>query len=309
MHQSGNQAGAVQRANLARWTKRRPRKAGLGHHYFLGEFNLVATDFWEAGSMAGEVIKQTTEAASAPVIYARATPVFDERVDHALRLLVRAFEQSEGKLVFATSFGAEDQVLTDLISRNALALPIVTLDTGMLHRETMSLWEQTQRHYGMRIASYAADPGQVVAFVTLHGKDAMRKSVDLRKACCGLRKVEPLERALADKNAWITGMRREQSADRAGIEFFQKDERGRTKINPLADWTDGDVWNYIQRFQVPYNVLHDRFYPSIGCAPCTRAVALGEDPRAGRWWWENGSKECGLHTQGHSSGGPGHGSN
>jgi phosphoadenosine phosphosulfate reductase len=258
--------------------------------------------------MAVEVTGQTEKAVSAGVVYARATLAFQERADHASRVLAQAVEQSEGKLVLATSLGAEDQVLTDLISRNSLAVPIVTLDTGMLHPETMALWVQTEQHYGIRISAFAADPGDVATFVTLHGTDAMRKSVDLRKACCGLRKVEPLERALAGKSAWITGMRREQSANRGGIEFFQKDERGRTKVNPLADWTNSDVWHYIKRFQVPYNSLHDRFYPSIGCAPCTRAVALGEDPRAGRWWWENGSKECGLHTQDRSVGGTGHGS-
>jgi phosphoadenosine phosphosulfate reductase len=137
----------------------------------------------------------------------------------------------------------------------------------------------------------------VVRFVSRHGEDVMRQSVDLRKACCAMRKVEPLGRMLAGRSAWVTGLRREQSAERGEVGFEETDNDGRSKFNPLADWSWADVWHYIRTYDVPYNALHDRFFPSIGCEPCTRAVALGEDFRAGRWWWEQGVKECGLHVE------------
>ena len=136
----------------------------------------------------------------------------------------------------------------------------------------------------------------VISFVGRHGKDAMRQSVELRKACCAMRKVEPLGRMLAGRTAWITGLRREQSSERAEVDFESTDDAGRSKLSPLADWSWADVWHYLDVNDVPYNALHDRFFPSIGCAPCTRAVAVGEDFRAGRWWWEQGVKECGLHV-------------
>jgi len=136
----------------------------------------------------------------------------------------------------------------------------------------------------------------VIAFVGRHGRDAMRQSVELRKACCAMRKVEPLGRMLAGRTAWVTGLRREQSSERAEVHFESTDDAGRSKLSPLADWSWADVWHYLDVNDVPYNALHDRFYPSIGCAPCTRAVAVGEDFRAGRWWWEQGVKECGLHV-------------
>jgi len=199
--------------------------------------------------------------------------------------------------VQASSLGAEDLVLTDLIARDRLPIAIATLDTGMLHGETLALVDGIRERYGLFVERYRPVHEAVVAFVDRNGEDAMKKSVELRKACCALRKVEPLGRMLAGRTAWITGLRREQSNDRAAVAFEALDENGRAKLSPLADWSWGDVWHYLLVHDVPYNALHDRFYPSIGCAPCTRAVALGEDFRAGRWWWEQDSaKECGLHV-------------
>ncbi|HKW83416.1 MAG TPA: phosphoadenylyl-sulfate reductase, partial [Burkholderiaceae bacterium] len=137
----------------------------------------------------------------------------------------------------------------------------------------------------------------VVHFVRKHGERAMYESIELRKGCCAVRKLEPLARMLANRSAWVTGMRREQSNNRGTVGFTELDDKGRQKINPLADWSWADVWHYIEQFDVPYNALHDQFFPSIGCAPCTRAIAVGEDFRAGRWWWEDeAAKECGLHV-------------
>jgi phosphoadenosine phosphosulfate reductase len=138
----------------------------------------------------------------------------------------------------------------------------------------------------------------VVQFVRREGEDAMYKSIELRKACCGIRKMEPLGRMLKGRSAWITGLRREQSGARSDVAFDEDDGQGRRKVSPIADWTWAEVWAYVQRYEVPYNPLHDQFMPSIGCAPCTRAIAVGEDFRAGRWWWEDSSKECGLHAKG-----------
>ena len=234
--------------------------------------------------------------ANAIQLHARATPGFDERVAQARARLARAAEANPGRTVQASSLGAEDQVITDLIARDRLPIAIGTLDTGQLHGETLALMDDIHERYRLRVERYRPLHDAVIAFVARHGADAMRQSVELRKACCALRKVEPLGRMLAGRSAWITGLRREQSSERAAVEFETVDEAGRTKLSPLADWSWADVWNYLSLNNVPYNALHDRFFPSIGCAPCTRAVALGEDIRAGRWWWEQGVKECGLHV-------------
>jgi phosphoadenosine phosphosulfate reductase len=179
---------------------------------------------------------------------------------------------------------------------------IFVLETGMLHAETLQLLEQLKASSKAPVEVFKPVNEAVVQFVGREGKDAMYKSVELRKTCCHIRKVEPLERALKDKKAWITGMRREQSGARAEVPFVDNTDAQRVKFNPLADWTWGDVWHYIQLHEVAYNPLHDQFYPSIGCAPCTRAISLGEDFRAGRWWWENeDAKECGLHVKQESS--------
>jgi phosphoadenosine phosphosulfate reductase len=229
--------------------------------------------------------------------HARASAGFQERVDAAAARLRRAAVQHAGRIVQATSLGAEDGVITDLIARQRLPIAVATLDTGRLHGETLALIDRLQAHHGITIERYAPVQQDVLHFVAREGADAMRRSVALRKACCGLRKLEPLARLLNGRSAWVTGLRREQSDARAEVPFETTDEQGRVKLNPLADWSWHDVWHYIALHRVPYNPLHDQFYPSIGCEPCTRAVALGEPFRAGRWWWEDESlKECGLHV-------------
>ena len=231
-------------------------------------------------------------------LHARAMPGFEARVANAGAALSRWAGRHAGRIVQASSLGAEDQVVTDLIASLRLPIAIATLDTGKLHDETLATIAATERHHGLAIERHAPASQAVLRFVARHGEDAMYRSVDLRKACCALRKTEPLERLLAGRDAWITGLRREQAAARGGVEEESVDERGRAKLNPLADWSWADVWHYIDIHRVPYNALHDRFFPSIGCAPCTRAVSLGEDARAGRWWWEEGAvKECGLHAR------------
>jgi phosphoadenosine phosphosulfate reductase len=166
------------------------------------------------------------------------------------------------------------------------------------HAETLAVLPRIRERYGIEVEVYRPVQEAVIEFVGRHGERAMYESVQLRKGCCGVRKLEPLSRMLAERDAWITGMRREQSDNRGGVPFEDQDDKGRVKLNPLADWTWGDVWHYIKLHQVPYNALHDQFFPSIGCAPCTRAISLGEPFRAGRWWWEDESaKECGLHVK------------
>jgi len=199
--------------------------------------------------------------------------------------------------VFASSLAAEDMVLTDLILKANLPIGIFSLETGRLNQETLDVIGKVKAHYGYDIALFYPDPAAVQQYVTQHGLNAFYDSVDMRRACCGIRKVEPLGRALAGKQAWVTGQRRAQSSTRAELAVQELDTaHGMTKFNPLADWTEQDVWDYIRLNNVPYNALHDQGFPSIGCAPCTRAVQPGEDIRAGRWWWENPeSKECGLH--------------
>ena len=200
--------------------------------------------------------------------------------------------------VFASSLAAEDMVLTDLILRAKLPIAIFTLETGRLHKETVGMIDRIRDHYGYEVAQYKPETTAVDAYVAAHGLNAFYDSVELRKECCRIRKVEPLNRALAGKSAWITGQRRAQSTTRAELAVQEDDPaHGMQKFNPLADWSEDDVWNYIRANGVPYNPLHDKGYPSIGCEPCTRAIQPGEDVRAGRWWWESPqSKECGLHV-------------
>ena len=200
--------------------------------------------------------------------------------------------------VFASSLAAEDMVLTDLILKAKLPIGIFTLETGRLHAETVGMLETIRQTYGYAVAPFRPDPVEVEAYVTTNGLNAFYDSVDMRKTCCRIRKVEPLKRALAGNRAWITGQRRAQSTTRAGLDVQEQDTaHDMVKFNPLADWSETDVWDYIRANEVPYNPLHDRGYPSIGCEPCTRAIQPGEDVRAGRWWWENpDSKECGLHV-------------
>ena len=201
--------------------------------------------------------------------------------------------------VFANSLGAEDMVITDLIVKNNLPITVFSLDTGRLPIETYDLMGKVQEHYGLKLKVYYPQHEPLENFVRGEGINAFYNSVELRKACCHIRKVEPLQRALAGNKAWITGMRAQQSATRDGLPVEQFDEgNGLMKFNPLSEWKERDVWAYIRLNDVPYNKLHDQFYPSIGCAPCTRATSPGEDIRAGRWWWENPeTKECGLHVK------------
>jgi phosphoadenosine phosphosulfate reductase len=200
--------------------------------------------------------------------------------------------------VFASSLAAEDMVLTDLILRAKLPIRIFTLETGRLHKETLAVIDKIKEKYDYEVALYKPETAAVDAYVQQNGLNAFYDSIEMRKECCRIRKVEPLKRALAGNKAWVTGQRRAQSTTRAALAVQEQDEaHGMVKFNPLADWSEADVWHYIRSNDVPYNALHDKGYPSIGCEPCTRAIQPGEDVRAGRWWWENAdSKECGLHV-------------
>ena len=216
----------------------------------------------------------------------------------ATRRLLAEVERDHARPVFASSFGAEDMVVLDLIVRDGLAIETFMLDTGRLPPHTLALVERVKKAYGVDVSVYQPWPGAVDAYAETYGLDGFYESVEARKACCGVRKVEPLRRALSGRRAWVTGLRRDQSDTRAELEAKSYDTVHRLwKYNPLADWTHEDVWAYIRENNVPYNALHDRGYPSIGCDPCTRAIKPGEHPRAGRWWWENegARKECGLH--------------
>lgn len=200
-------------------------------------------------------------------------------------------------LRLASSMGAEDMVLTDMIVRTGLPIEVFTLDTGRLPAETYELMQRVRDHYGLRIAVHYPEAAALEDFVREHGVNGFYTSSELRRRCCHVRKVAPLGRALAGADAWITGLRREQAAtrDRIGHEAYDPDH-GLYKLSPLAEWTEAAVWAYLRAGDVPYNALHDRHYPSIGCAPCTRAITAGEDVRAGRWWWEQPQgRECGLH--------------
>lgn len=202
-------------------------------------------------------------------------------------------------ITFANSFGAEDMVLTNIILREQLAIEIFSLDTGRLPTETYDLIAKTEQTYNTKLKVFFPQADAVETYVRSNGINAFYESIALRKACCYMRKVEPLQRALAGKKAWVTGMRAEQSTTRINLPLREFDAGNQLeKFNPLSNWTEQEVWAYIRLHEVPYNKLHDQFYPSIGCAPCTRPVAMGEDVRAGRWWWEDPTnKECGLHVK------------
>jgi phosphoadenosine phosphosulfate reductase len=205
---------------------------------------------------------------------------------------------ADPRITLACSLGAEDMVLAHLINTLQLHIGIFVLETGQLHAETLALMFRFKGTSRAPVKVFTPVTESVVQFVSREGKDPMYQSIALRKACCQIRKMEPLSRALAGKTAWITGLRREQSDARAEVPLTDTSDATRVKFNPLANWTWGDVWFYIADNKVDYNPLHDQFYPSIGCAPCTRAVSAGEDFRAGRWWWEDeAAKECGLHVK------------
>lgn len=203
-----------------------------------------------------------------------------------------------GRIVFTTSFGLEDQVLTHLVAAAGLDIEIATLDTGRLFPSTYQLWRDTEARYGLTIRGFAPDPRNVEAYVDRNGLDGFYESKDARVACCNIRKVEPLGRALAGAEAWVTGLRADQSAARDAVPLAAWDSgQGLIKVSPLFDWSRDRVAEFADVEEVPVNPLHARGYPSIGCEPCTRAIRPGEPERAGRWWWENDSqRECGLHV-------------
>lgn len=198
----------------------------------------------------------------------------------------------------ASSLAAEDMLLTHAIYSAGLGLEVFTLDTGRLHAETLGVLDAVRERYGREVTVYRPVAAAVEQHVAEHGAYAFYESVELRKACCQIRKVEPLKRALAGRGAWITGQRRAQSTTRGELPLEEDDSTfGLYKFNPLAEWSEDEVWSAIRALGIPYNPLHDQGYPSIGCEPCTRAIRPGEDLRAGRWWWESSdSKECGLHA-------------
>ncbi len=204
-----------------------------------------------------------------------------------------------GRVFYANSLGAEAMVLTVLIWTHVPEIDIVSIDTGRLHEETYNLMDRLERRYGKRIRLVNPDPQGVEQFVAQHGINGFYNGLAERQACCHVRKVVPFKRALEVYAAWVTGVRREQSAGRATAEPVKFDaENGLTKISPILDWTLDEVWEYIRAHKLPYNPLHDKGFPSIGCSPCTRAVEPGADSRSGRWWWENAdSRECGLHPR------------
>ncbi|MDI9334807.1 MAG: phosphoadenylyl-sulfate reductase [Cytophagales bacterium] len=248
---------------------------------------------------------------SAIGLQANASNNFSEKLASTRTVLRTALQDAAAKSVKmtqASSLGAEDVVVTHLLESIKAELgltlfpaDVFVLNTGKLHAETLALLASSQAASSLAWRVFEPVQAEAIQFVKTNGELAMRESLELRKACCHIRKVEPLGRALAGYAAWITGMRAEQSSARADVHAVDASDSQCTKYNPLVDWTWGDVLHYIVTHNVPYNALHDKFYPSIGCEPCTRAVSLGEDFRAGRWWWENkdgaSTKECGLHVK------------
>ncbi|TSA26690.1 MAG: phosphoadenylyl-sulfate reductase [Bacteroidetes bacterium] len=206
-------------------------------------------------------------------------------------------ERHPGKVAFSSSLGAEDQVLTHMLAATGNSVKLFTLDTGRLFQETYELLDSTIQRYQLPIEVYFPHTRQVENMVNEHGINLFYQSIENRKLCCHIRKIEPLKRALEGMEIWISGIRREQSVTRVDTPSIEWDaDLGLIKVHPLIDWKDEDVWHYIREHKVPYNTLHDKGYPSIGCLPCTRAILPGEDVRAGRWWWELPDlKECGLH--------------
>ena len=224
--------------------------------------------------------------------------IIDEKSKNVISLIQKNIEKFSS-VAFANSLGAEDMVLIDLIQKNKLSVEAFSIDTGRLPPETYNLIQKVEDKYQFKIKLYFPDHQKIESYVNTNGINAFYNSVDLRKSCCAIRKVEPLNRALKDKKVWITGMRQEQSQTRFALKEEEFDEVHQSqKLNPLSTWSELEVWAYIKINDVPYNTLHDQFYPSIGCAPCTRAISAGEDIRAGRWWWEDPqNKECGLHVK------------
>ncbi|MEO7983238.1 MAG: phosphoadenylyl-sulfate reductase [Bacteroidota bacterium] len=218
----------------------------------------------------------------------------DSSLPGAIQLVADWFP---GKVVFSSSLGQEDQVITDAISKHKIPVVIFTLDTGRLFHESYDLIEKTNARYKMNLKVYFPEAADVEAFTTEKGVNSFYESVENRKQCCYIRKVKPLNRALQGAKVWITGLRAEQSDNRKDMPVIEWDEQRQLyKFNPLIRWTYDEMIAYINEYNVPYNILHDKGFISIGCAPCTRAIEPGEDARAGRWWWEASQKECGLHA-------------
>ncbi len=220
-------------------------------------------------------------------------------IEPAIALLRQARDAHGDRLIYPCAMGSEGMVQIDLICRYVSDIRVVTLDTGRLPQATYALMEQVCDHYGIDLEIVFPDKDEVEAMVRERGINLFYHTVENRKLCCGLRKVNPLKRALAGMEAWITGRRRDQSENRAAVQPVEDDPVfGLIKYNPMLDWTESDIWTYIREHDVPYNRLHDEHYVSIGCACCTRAITAGEDCRAGRWWWENKDTlaECGLHV-------------
>lgn len=211
--------------------------------------------------------------------------------------LKRLSAEFPGKVVFTTSFGLEDQAITHAICSEAIPIRIATLDTGRLFQETYDVWQKTNIRYGAKIEAFFPNAKETQSFVESYGPNAFYDSQELRKECCRIRKLVPLDSILQGMEVWVTGLRKEQSGFRTEMSLFESDPgRNLIKYQPLLHWSFEDTWKYIREHNVPYNVLHDKGFPSIGCAPCTRAIEPGEDFRAGRWWWEEETKkECGLH--------------
>ncbi len=222
----------------------------------------------------------------------------EEKSKKVISLIQKNIEK-HNSVTFANSLGAEDMVLVDLIQKNKLNVEIFSIYTGRLPSETYNFIQKVEEKYQFKIKIYFPNQEKVESYVNSNGINAFYNSLDLRKSCCGIRKVEPLNRALKGKKAWITGMRQEQSQTRSTLKEEEFDEAHQSqKLNPLSSWSELEIWAYIKTQDVPYNALHDQFYPSIGCAPCTRAISEREDIRAGRWWWEDPqNKECGLHVK------------
>ena len=218
----------------------------------------------------------------------------DKSPQEVLSYLAQNFE---GEIVFSTSFGWEDQVISDMIFSANLPIKVFTLDTGRMFTETYYTWSRTLEKYQKPIHAFYPNEEKLQTMVSLKGPSSFYDSVENRKECCGIRKVEPLNRALKDQKIWITGIRADQSPNREDMDWVELDEAHQLiKVHPIFNWTLEDVKAYVKEKNAPYNPLHDKGFPSIGCQPCTRAVQEGEDFRAGRWWWEDASKkECGLH--------------
>lgn len=235
---------------------------------------------------------------NAIALHANPSADFDKKVAAASNLLRQAGELYQ-PLTQASSLGVEDMVITHLLHTLGVKSEVFVLQTGKLHAQTLDVLGSLQKYFGSQrtIRIYEPEAKAASDFEATHGKDAMYKSIALRKQCCDIRKMKPLASALQGKRAWITGLRKEQSDARAAVHAMDESSAV-AKFNPLHDWLLGDVWHYVKAHKVPYNALHDQFYPSIGCEPCTRAVTLGEDFRSGRWWWESeAAKECGLHVE------------